>query len=139
MLRAHRIIRAQLAQVKRAPDRLVDSAAHLDQPAQRAFRVRGPGVKQDAIPDLRDRVNPLADRTGWIAAPQCYCCDQQMGEGVQHQIRKAGKPPRGPLVLFAPRFESGSNLTASAPASSLTRIASFESAPGTPAEEGTKS
>src|ERR1039458_3073903 len=80
MLRAHRIVRAQLAQIKRAPDRLVDSAAHLDQPAQRALSVRCPGVKQDAVPDLRSRVNALADRTGWIAAPQRYRCDQQMGE-----------------------------------------------------------
>jgi hypothetical protein len=45
----------------------VDAPAGLDQAAERALRVGGAGVQQDAVADLQG-VDALADGTGGVAA-----------------------------------------------------------------------
>ena len=85
---------------------LVNAAAHLDQSAQRSLGVGGAGVEQDAVADARQRVDPLPDRAGRIAAFEGDRGDQQVREGMQHQVRQAEELPLATLMLGQPAVET---------------------------------
>ena len=88
MLGTDRIVGTQLAEYQGISDMPMDAAAHLDEPAQRPLSVGSACVEQDAVADARQRVDPLPDRTGRITAFEGHGGDQQMREGMKHQVRQ---------------------------------------------------
>ena len=95
MLRAHRIVRAQLPELDGLPQVPIDPIGRLHQPAERAFGVRARGVEQDAVAGLAG-IDPFANGARRVAAVERHRGDQQVRQRVQHDERGAGNLARSP-------------------------------------------
>ena len=83
----------------RAARRCRSICRRLDQPAQRPLRVGRAGVEQDAVARLQG-VDPLADRTGRVAALQRHRRQQQVRQRVHMMYGGPGTSRRKPGSPF---------------------------------------
>src|ERR1035437_2431697 len=110
VLGTHGIVRTEHSKVESTLHYFRNLPAQLNQSSQGTFCVGCAGVQENAISNLREGIYPLPDRTCRVPTSQRHRGEQEVREGVHHQVCQIRSLTVRACVLLTPCFEAESKL-----------------------------